>query len=386
MAYQTSDIEQQQRAAESGVQQTVDGIFKSDDKLLLSLQKLASDLDPGSPENDGLIERIRELCARLIKHTVEGIRTRLDRIYLEALSNLNTTNGHGSDGQEVIDLQDELESLYSEILPVAQMSAEQQFLQPALRTIAASGGRSQERAVKAVKYVSIISITIGTILTFNQIHHCLVFLVNRIEAFLERAEESQCHKMALRFVLDSAKKELARTGPPVNKPVSPVRPNTQRRRTSSTSKSPVKPRNVRRRSSGHMDDDVEPEQQLARHLGINLPAESASEPSRIDHFERILSDRKKKLGIHATSLESTTESAVSSHLSDAHITFQLLQDSLLAESLYHRVQLLDPEIEASVETFEQDVQYVQKSLEEIDLQQLQTKNVHRDQIIERWSR
>ena len=203
---------------------------------------------------------------------------------------------------------------------------------------------------------------------------------------MERAEESQCHKMALRFVLDSAKKELARTEPPVNKPVSPVRPNTQRRRTSSTSKSPIKPRNVRRRSSGHMDDDVEPEEQLARHLGINLPAESASESSRIDHFERILLDRKEKLGIHATSLESTTESAVSSHLSDAHITFQLLQDSLLAESLYHRVQLLDPEIESSVETFEQDVQYVQKSLEEIDLQQLQTKNVHRDQIIERWSR
>ena len=154
MAYQTSDTEQQQRAAEASVQQTVDGIFKSDDKLLLSLQKLASDLDPGSPENDGLIERIRELCARLIKHTVEGIRTRLDRIYIEALSDSNTTNRHGSDDQEVIDLQDELESLYSEILPVAQMSAEQQFLQPALRTIAASGGRNQERAVKAVKYVS----------------------------------------------------------------------------------------------------------------------------------------------------------------------------------------------------------------------------------------
>jgi len=135
-----------------------------------------------------------------------------------------------------------------------------------------------------------------------------------------------------------------------------------------------------------MDDDLDPEQQLARHLGINLPTESASELLRIDDFERIMSDRKTKLVIHAASLESTTESAVSSHLSDAHTTLQLLQDSLLAESLYHGVQLLDPEIEASVETFEQDVQYVQKSLEEIDLQQLQIKNVHRDQIIERWSR
>jgi len=32
----------------------------------LSLQKLASDLDPGRPEDDDMITRIRELCARYI--------------------------------------------------------------------------------------------------------------------------------------------------------------------------------------------------------------------------------------------------------------------------------------------------------------------------------
>jgi hypothetical protein len=93
---------------------------------------------------------------RLIKHTVEGIRTRLDRIYLENLNLSTVQNGHDSDDQEVNDLQEELESLYSEILPVAQMSAEQQYLEPALRTIAATNGQGQERSVKAVKYVSIL--------------------------------------------------------------------------------------------------------------------------------------------------------------------------------------------------------------------------------------
>jgi hypothetical protein len=83
---------------------------------------------------------------------VEGIRTKLDRIYLETLNSSNTLNSHGSD-QESHDLQEELESLYSEILPVAQMSAEQQYLEPALKTIAASNGQGQERSLKAVKYV-----------------------------------------------------------------------------------------------------------------------------------------------------------------------------------------------------------------------------------------
>jgi hypothetical protein len=163
------DLEQQSKATDAGVRQTVDNILKSDDKLLLSLQKLASDLDPGQSGDGDTIARIRDLCARysvsqemsdtfsnvsrLIKHTVEGIRTRLDRIYLDTLKSSNTSNGHDSDNQ-VNDLQEELESLYSEILPVAQMSAEQQYLEPALRTIAATNGQGQERSVKAVKYVS----------------------------------------------------------------------------------------------------------------------------------------------------------------------------------------------------------------------------------------
>lgn len=76
----------------------------------------------------------------------------MDRIYLEALP---SSGPDDPDNQESRDLQDELESLYSEILPVAQMSAEQQFLQPALKTISAKNGQGQERAVKAVKYVSL---------------------------------------------------------------------------------------------------------------------------------------------------------------------------------------------------------------------------------------
>jgi hypothetical protein len=168
LKYQTTDLEQQFKTSENGIKQTVDNILKSDDKLLLSLQKLASDLEP-QYEDDDLITRIRELCARyiitlsligrqllimfrLIKHTVEGIRTRLDRIYLEALTTSENTNGR-EESQEVIDLQEELESLYSEILPVAQMSAEQQYLEPALREIAARDGHGHERSVKAFKYV-----------------------------------------------------------------------------------------------------------------------------------------------------------------------------------------------------------------------------------------
>lgn len=94
------------------------------------------------------------MAPRLIKYTVEGVRTKLDRTYLDALNNpVGGTDGHGATSQEVAELQDELESLYAEILPVAQMAAEQQHLEPALREISARDGQGQDRSVKAVKYV-----------------------------------------------------------------------------------------------------------------------------------------------------------------------------------------------------------------------------------------
>lgn len=154
LLYQTADIEQQSKEAEITVKQTIDSVLKADDKLLLSLQKLAADLEPEKPESYDTMARIRELCARLIKHTVEGVRTRLDRVYLEALKDAGISNGNDAQKVDVVELQEELESLYAEILPVAQMSAEQQFLEPALRIIAATDGQGQERSVKAFKYVS----------------------------------------------------------------------------------------------------------------------------------------------------------------------------------------------------------------------------------------
>ncbi len=61
---------------------------------------------------------------------------------------------------EVAALQDELESLYAEILPVAQMSAEQQFLEPALKNLATRHGQGLEKSEKAVTYVR-LSVTVS---------------------------------------------------------------------------------------------------------------------------------------------------------------------------------------------------------------------------------
>jgi hypothetical protein len=219
-----------------------------------------------------------------------------------------------------------------------------------------------------------------------QMNDCLQYLVNRTEAFLEHAQEQQCQKMALQFILDEAKKELLRTEVSTSdtKP-KPTKPTTQRRK-SSSSGSPVRRRIARRGSAGHPDDEIEPEVQLLRNLGISLPAEAAKDQLRIEALERALLDRASKLEGHANSLQSSTESTISSNLLDAHATLHLLRDSLLALSPYHSVKLFDPEAESSITALEEDVQKLEQELEKVDLQKLQVRNVHREQLVQRWLR
>lgn len=89
-----------------------------------------------------------------IKTTVETLRTRLDRVYLEAvLATDRAGESKSASADEVKALEEELESLYSEILPVAQMSAEQEHLEPALQSTDSQSGQSLRRSAAAVTYV-----------------------------------------------------------------------------------------------------------------------------------------------------------------------------------------------------------------------------------------
>jgi hypothetical protein len=130
---------------------------------------------------------------------------------------------------------------------------------------------------------------------------------------------------------------------------------------------------------------MEPEQQLARNLGVVLPAEGVSDTARVEALEKMLSERITRLESHANSLQSTAETSISSHLLDAQITLGLLRDSLLAETLYGKVRLMDPDVESDISKFDHEVQDLQRSLEAVELHTLQAKNMNREQLVGRWS-
>lgn len=100
------------------------------------------------------------MANRLIKTIVESVRAKLDAVYLDALVTAERSGtADPATDDEVQVLQEEVESLYSEILSVAQMSVEQQYLEPALRSITAKSGQSLGKTTLALKYVWFIACT-----------------------------------------------------------------------------------------------------------------------------------------------------------------------------------------------------------------------------------
>jgi hypothetical protein len=67
---QVKELEQQSKAADIELRKTASEILRAHDKLLMSLQTLASDLDPISTETDHSSQRERDLCARYVASTV----------------------------------------------------------------------------------------------------------------------------------------------------------------------------------------------------------------------------------------------------------------------------------------------------------------------------
>lgn len=160
--YQGKTFGNEQVCSDDRLRQSANEILGEDDRLLSSLQKLAVDLDSESPAEEEAMQRVKDLCARLIKHTVEAARTRLDRVYLESVEDSESRSNHSSNGDPDVEaLQEELESLYSEILPVAQISTEQQYLTPAVQARSKKGLESQARTDIAINYVSAYLCIIG---------------------------------------------------------------------------------------------------------------------------------------------------------------------------------------------------------------------------------
>ncbi|KAG5927799.1 hypothetical protein E4U42_001768 [Claviceps africana] len=348
------------------VDEQVSTLLQSDDRLLSGLQKLGWELDQPDLEEARAVDKLREICMRLIKTTVETVRARLDTIYLETLiaaersSHLNPATS-----EEVTELQEELESLYSEILSVAQMSTEQQHLEPALRTIAAKSRQSLGK----------------TVLSLNYVNECLTYLQERMTRLHSHVEKSKSYQAVAEAMTATAKAELAvdvvAPSGTISKqplPVSPVRP-----RVNATDK------NARQPSSVTLQEEESALDTLLNGLAIALPSEEEESPrARLNILAKAVAQRSRKCDEVAQAAQESLEIVTRAHTTDAKLAIQLLKDSLLAESPFGEVKLVDADIEESILILQKEVEKVRDQLQSIEGQGVMAGSVKKEEFVRRW--
>lgn len=150
---------------------------------------------------------------------------------------------------------------------------------------------------------------------------------------------------------------------------------------------------ARRSSSGALYDS--PLQHLLGELAINVPGNDDPLPSKpagasqaqASYLSSTLEERLRNAAEISRSVQSTFEGTSATYLSDARTALQLIRDSVLAESPYSEVHLVDPGIEVSIGVLSQEVHTVSSRLEGIERETAalaRGRNLKKEEIISRW--
>jgi hypothetical protein len=222
----------------------------------------------------------------------------------------------------------------------------------------------------------------------SQIRDCLDCLLEKTEALCSRFEGFQAHQMAASQLAAIARAELAAT---VEQPAKKERrptvgaSPTRRRKSSATAIH-------RRRSSGiGLTADEVPLEQLLRMLALSSPAEediahSSLFSPQVAALATALADRTAKVVDVASNVQESFEANATAQIKDSCLAHQLLRDSLLAESPFGKVELVDPEIGGSIQILDQELENVARKLEQLDQEvtSIRGRRGKQDELIRRW--
>lgn len=158
----------------------------------------------------------------------------------------------------------------------------------------------------------------------------------------------------------------------------------------------------RRRSSGiGLLADISPLEQLLQSLSLLLPEpddilDDSSEQragrgaygnmANALSLHATLTDRRTKADGVAGNVQEAFEADTTTHLADGRRALWMARESVLAESEFGAVQLLDPEIDGSIAVMAQEVGNIRSRLGGVakDLDAARRGSAKRDRLVARW--
>lgn len=123
------------------------------------------------------------------------------------------------------------------------------------------------------------------------------------------------------------------------------------------------------------------------HIVDSLALPSLPPDAPTSHLSHTLHDRLQTLADITHTTQTTLENTASARIADARTAVQLVRDSVLAESPFAEVHLVDPGIESSIGVLGQEAGKVGARLDGVEREARvvgQGRNVRREEMVARW--
>ena len=101
-----------------------------------------------------------------------------------------------------------------------------------------------------------------------------------------------------------------------------------------------------------------------------------------------VAERRAKVQDVALNIQDSFESVAVSHMADAKLAMQMVRDSVLAETPYGEVNLVDPEIDGSIAVLTRQLEETRAALEKAaaETTKAQGRIAKKEDLIRRWGR
>ncbi|OJD09801.1 hypothetical protein AJ78_08919 [Emergomyces pasteurianus Ep9510] len=338
--------------------------LKDDDRSMQSLEKLASTIHIDTNDRE-LTARATDLTGKLAKYLAEDVHTRLDRLYLESLR--NSSSGPEEDEEEALaTLQEEINSLYSEIEILSEMTSQLEFRVPILHALRSRGTEAHSTSQQQLEHI------------FNAI----LELTQSTERITGRLNNRQSHRIALKYL---AIKYISEQDNKQSEQQTGETTAAQKRlfRLSYAPSAPSTPKNTDRKASAYLPPDHGSEalEQLLRRLGVSIL--DLIDKGITENASAALDEKKLYMLEMLQNLQSTAESPLWVYLASADQAAQLLHSALYAGSNFE-VSMAYGAQDQKLGALETQIGVLRKGIDGLRVDILRGGDKAQEKFMERW--
>ncbi|KAI5855074.1 hypothetical protein GGS23DRAFT_445942 [Durotheca rogersii] len=284
----------------------LEATFPSYDHILSRLKALRWELSYDTAENETILQTARLHASQVVLSLATKCRASLDTVFLEASQTYNKDTPYLSGHARAINeernaVYAEIQSLWDEMVPLAHMVVEKEFLRPILRRVQMGNEKQAMRDAAVSAYISAM----------------LRFMNHRLRVLADRIKMLVYHHQTLFNAFAYVKR---RTDPqPIGEP-RPTKAHVARSDINDDTDGPTLLENMQR------------QMELYGSIPIDVGEFYRAPRFKVTKLDRYTLTRQSKGDELARSMHKLFEIAVAAELTDTELGGQLLLDSVVADS------------------------------------------------------